>query len=39
MHKDLHGMEIDPEHSDDMNFIRNCYPKVKYAKKLIPSML
>lgn len=23
MHKDLHGMEIDPEHSDYINFIRS----------------
>ena len=37
MHKDLHGMEIDPEHSDYINFIRSQYPKVK--QKIIPSML
>ena len=36
INKDKHRMEVEPQYSDDINFIRNWYPKINQAKWFIP---
>lgn len=37
--RDLNKIEIDPKYSDDINFIRSDYSKIKQLKRLVPNLL
>ena len=39
MDKDKHNVEVDPEHADDIMFVRTDKSKMNQVKRVIPKML